>query len=902
MGLFAIPERGFVSLWPYADLGHDKAVALYSVGCRKDKLPVAVKGYAVVIANPTPGGAQAVVRRLKSYWASNARMEAIHAAQGRPAVLLKAIGRGRVMVWERIESIQAMTDDQAEPIAQAKQIRPDGELIEKANPRNVTAISQFTNNLATTVTHELSKAVRKPLKQFVTELTNLQGRQFEDLSTRQFNNIWQQASTSLMGEVQAGYGLAAPQVTQKIQFAVKDIALKNKNFLKNTYMPKLSGSFLQPDFQAIEQIGTQGGFWIRDHAGQISDKLSKDGRDIIQEGLKQGQGRDEIGQMLTEKLPDIWGKMGFNYARVVAANAVSRARSYSEVSSYASVGISYMEIVAMLDERTTDICRTLDGMVIEVQSAMAHQQQIAGLTNPKDIRQVAPFLTEKTDKKTGEKHVNIGKSRYATISRSGKGAVDDRGAFARHISNKKMMANGVSMPPYHHNCRTMTVARVEMVQVPQKYEPHTTPVASTNDEKPPKKPKVSKPKPKPQQRPVTMKPIPVPKKPVYAGQKKMYDPPVKKKPGASPKKTAQLPPQDGPQNLKQYNAAAKDQMASAYGKKVKIVDIDYAPGVGALKYTYENPEMGGALATWHMKVPPSQNKKMAAAMKARIRRQDKKILAASKKMPPKTKAHAHGNMKRSVISSRHANLADAEQAKRNKNFDQLERDKRINSELTKDPDFRDFSRRHKVTPGKFRERIQQKWEATSRDENLEMHYYQLAVQQEFDLPKATLAPLRPAIVQKIQGSASYGKNIKAYRALARVQYNETQATLKKHGIKKITLFRGYDVDTKAYAPKGATFSNQLQDVAVTNQPLSSYSTSASKAHDFSTSGPHSVMIKQEVPASRIFGSYESGIGTNYETEFVVIGGQDDFAESVNWSRYKSSTNEKDVLNKLFGGR
>ena len=905
MGLYAIPEKGFVSLWPYVDLGDDKAIALYYAGCRKDKLPTAAYGYAVVIPDITKDGVRANATRLRSGWLPYARAEAIALAQGRPATLMKAVGRGLVTVWERVESIQAMTDAQAESIVLAKEIRKDGELVEKMNPRNGNALSLFTNNLATTVTHDLSKKMRRPLRKYVEDLVRLSGRGFEDLSEKQFHRIWKEASDVLAIGVKKGYGLAAPQVTQKIKVAVKDMSEKNARFLQSTYLPKISGSFSQRDYQAIEQIGSQGGFWIRDSAGKISEQVSNKGRDIIQDGLKNGQGRDEIAKSLTDKLPEMWGAMGFNYARVVAANAVSRARSYSEVASYASVGITYLEVVAMLDERTTDICRTLDGSIIEVQPALEHQRQIAGLKNPEDVRTVAPFLREKTDKATGEKHINIGQTRFATISRSGKGKVDDRGSFSRNVGNKAMIGKGVSMPPFHHNCRSMTVARVEMTQVPKNYEPNTTPVAATNDEILPKKPVESKQVPQQQQRPVVMSPIPTQKKPVYTGQKKTYDPPIKKNPGMPPKEAPQLPNKEGPQNLKQYNLAVKNEIEAAYGKKAKIIDVKFVPGVGALKYTFANPDFGGAPTSWHMKIPPSQSKKMAAAMAARDKRNEKKILLAQAKKKPVAGKHAYGNMARSKISSQDADVQLIQNARHVDSMTRAERNlrnTRIQRALLKDPDFQTFSRETHMTPSNFTSKIRSKWEDTSRDHSWDMHYYQMAVQQEFNLPKETLSVLDKEIVGQLKASSTYERDMKAYRALVRAQYKETQKQLKERGIKKVTLFRGYSLRTMENSPKGATFTGRLEDVAVTTQPISSYSLKPKMAHEFASGNDYRVMIKQEVPASRIFGNWQAGIGTDFEAEFVVLGGKDDFAESVNWAVHRQSISRHEATLKIFGDK
>lgn len=902
MAIFAVPQSGFALLWPYMDLGNDKAVAMYSVGCRKDNLPMAAYGYALSISTITPSGVRIDSQRLKSQWLVNAREEAINRAQGRTATLFKAVARGRLTVWERIEQLvdaRALTDDAR---TMAKEIRSDGVLIEKANPRNAVTLAQFSNRLATTVTYELQKMVKAPLRQYVeTMMGYYPGKRFEDLSQVELDRMWRAGQTVLEPGLRAGYGLAAEQITQQMQLSIVDIADQNREFLRKNFIPRIANSFEQPDVEAIQQIGTQGGFWIRDSSGQISQSIDGNARKIIEEGLRQGQGRDEIGKMLMDRVPEIWQRHSLNYARTVAANAVSRARSYSEVASYSSVGIEYLEVVAMLDERTTDICRTLDGTIIEVKSALDHQKRIAALQNPTDIVTAAPFMREQTDKKTGEKHISIGQRRFATVSRSGYGAPDDRGDFKRFISTKKMVKSGVSMPPYHHQCRTMTVARVEMVQVPAGYEPQAEAVASTNDEKAPVKTAPSKPKQRQQQRPVSMKPVPSDKKPVSAGQKAKHDPKIKKTPAAEPKKTRQKPKAIGATKLSQYNAKTQNELSSAYGgKTVKVTNIEYDNGNGVLKYTYKNPDFNGADATWYTMVPKDQRD----LVKAELDKASRITVQKPPKLKPKTN-HAVANMGKSNQTLKQARTQKEKYTERFRNFDtkkEWEARARIGKGLESDSRFEAYSKKYKVNGEQFHDEVKTIWNRTSKDTDEKMHLLQMAAQEEFGLPKKTLASLDEALMANIRRKKDFGVKMDAYKAYVRAHATDVQERMKKEGVKKITLYRGvrFSSAQQPGVPTGATMLGRLEDGLSSTQPISSYSADYEVAQRFAMGSQYGAVIKQEVPIERIISNVESGLGAGPEREFLIMGGEDEIAQLVSWNREKDTfANLADIERTLF---
>ncbi len=915
----AVPLSGYVSLWPFLDLGNDKASALYAVGCRQWRMPLAAYGYAMRIEGASKAGED--TRRLRATTLPLARLEALDKAKGRPVTLLRAVAKGTVTVWKRVEALSLMNTSIADQLEEVCEIRKDGTLIAKDyNPRVNASLTGLVNRMSKTVTHELSGMVQPLLKQAMEAWQDIMapGVNWSDMSTEEFDQAWEVGQSFLKTAVDKGYGLAAPGIKQKIMVELTGLHEGNQKYLQNVHLPRIQTAFNQVDEQVLDSIAEQSGWWIRDSAGDVSEALTKQGRNIVHEGIKNGFGREQIAKNLINGVPGMWDKYGLNYARTVAASSVSRARSYSEVSSYTEAGISHLEIMAMLDERTTDQCRALDGTIIEVAAAMAHQIEAANVPDPRDIAKVSPFLVPRRNKDTGAKELFIHgtDTKFATINRSGQGKLDDRGSVARHMSTKALNKAGITMPPYHHNCRTMTVPRVDMVQVPEGYELNTEPSPATNDEplpkkateapKDPKAPKAPKASttpayaPKPAHRGLVRVPMATPKSPVVTGQIAPIDTPPKRKPGAKPKATQQKPEAKSPVTLGEYNAKAKEQIAKEFGgKKVKITNVAMNSLTGHLEYDYlVDGKTHGKL---HVKTNPFQR----SDLEDRLKRKDKREAAKLPK-PPTPGKHQVKEMQKAT-SARRGRGGQGGQDRRtkewNKSTSRPETSARLAKQLEDNDDFKAMMKHAGYSNAfDFVNGHSKQWAITSKNDSRRMHYLQLAVAEEFGLPKESVGMLKPYMVDQLKNRKDYDVMMKGYRAYARAQYDETQRFLKEKGIEHIDLVRGAGVRSKKQAPGGALFDRKKREGTITTQPISSYSTDEVKAYRFAADKDLAVLTRQRVPRERIFGTFATGIGTDYETEYVVLGGKDDYAEHVTWSQGNGYMGATTALKELIGDK
>ncbi len=451
---YTIPATGFVTLWPFKKLGQSKLAALIKTSAT---LAPTVDRWAVV-------SDKGIRKRIDVRGRQQARAKALDILKGDPGVLARFVtGSPNGDIYEMTETLVHMGIVEAAGVSNAEMVGINGIAIEKAgSPYSAIDLRVLTKRLSSTLIGHEQKAMRPVIKKYLEKLDGVDwtnGAQV-DRALRNARDMLQKVAP----------GKVLPGWSKKVQISVEDVATKTKRVLSDTYLPSLSTALDQPDLMSARRIATQGGWFLRDELGQRSTNLTVKGREIVRQGLAQGLGKEEIAKRMREQLPDLWKAYGKQYATTTASVAVSRARSFTEVQSYASVGIEYLEVQAVLDERTTEICRALDGTIVEVQAAKALLDNAGSVSAPEDIYTESPFMRVRTDQKTGDRNIMTNNGdKVARVMQSGMGKVDDRGRHEFHLAGKDLNNANIGVPPYHHLCRSWTIPRSDVRQVPVNY-------------------------------------------------------------------------------------------------------------------------------------------------------------------------------------------------------------------------------------------------------------------------------------------------------------------------------------------------------------------------------------------------------------------------------------------------
>ena len=115
---------------------------------------------------------------------------------------------------------------------------------------------------------------------------------------------------------------------------------------------------------------------------------------------------------------------GQSYFEGLAEHTASRARELGKITGFEKAGIAYYEIRAIIDDRTSDICLSMNGRIFPVSDGANLRDEILSMSSPEEIKSVAPWRAA--------------------------GEVSNL-----HTSD---LPPGMEFPPYHFRCRTIAVA------------------------------------------------------------------------------------------------------------------------------------------------------------------------------------------------------------------------------------------------------------------------------------------------------------------------------------------------------------------------------------------------------------------------------------------------------------
>ncbi|RMG47970.1 MAG: head morphogenesis protein, partial [Acidobacteria bacterium] len=175
---------------------------------------------------------------------------------------------------------------------------------------------------------------------------------------------------SLVARALEAAGRKTAAVPRKVQAVFGDAAAEVVRATRES-VRRGQGLAIAADFNALDKrivrhLATSQTHYVRDEYGRRHAAFGERARRIVAEGLEAGLGREDIARDLEAAARQVIAGRGSFYWEVVAGAFVSRGRSFAQLSSYAEAGIDRYVIEAVLDERTTEICRFLHGKTFSV--------------------------------------------------------------------------------------------------------------------------------------------------------------------------------------------------------------------------------------------------------------------------------------------------------------------------------------------------------------------------------------------------------------------------------------------------------------------------------------------------------------------------------------------------------
>ena len=173
------------------------------------------------------------------------------------------------------------------------------------------------------------------------------------------------------------------------------------------------------DARALDWLQRHHVYWVRHHYDR---HLAEDVLSLGEQAILEGMSRREAGRLFREALGRRLGQSQL-YWEMFANHVVTRSQELGRVEGYERAGVRYLQIRAVLDHRTSCICRNLHGRIIEVDKAARLARRLVAADDPEDVKRIAPW--EPCERVMGVPSAEL----------------------PEHLA----------LPPYHFGCRTRTV-------------------------------------------------------------------------------------------------------------------------------------------------------------------------------------------------------------------------------------------------------------------------------------------------------------------------------------------------------------------------------------------------------------------------------------------------------------
>lgn len=217
------------------------------------------------------------------------------------------------------------------------------------------------------------------------------------------------------------------------------IQMSSAAMLYGKQLVSIDYSLTTADQKAIEAMQKYSFYWVgKTYDRFVSDEIGQ----AIGEYFRRGLTRAQLAEGLEIIFKDREKPKVEGYFSMLADHLTMKLSEMGHVSGYEEAGIEYVEIVARLDERTSQICRALHGRIIPI-SVMSRQRdeivRAAASGDMEAVKRAQPMIGGKLE------------SRLASVGKT-----------------SDLISAGIGMPPYHFRCRTTTVAHFEPATYPEK--------------------------------------------------------------------------------------------------------------------------------------------------------------------------------------------------------------------------------------------------------------------------------------------------------------------------------------------------------------------------------------------------------------------------------------------------
>lgn len=219
----------------------------------------------------------------------------------------------------------------------------------------------------------------------------------------------------------------------------------------------IDASLSSEDLRFVSTQANASSWYIKDKGGKLTTLFREDAQSILTVGAREGLDPKRVSDDLFNLYKGSVVGRPKSYFQLVAGASLVRSRSYSDIDSYYDAGVSTFIFRSVMDNRTSEQCRLLNGKEFSIKEQKARLGLLESVSSedPEQVKEITPWLTEK---KIGDERFLGYKKRdrfmkVARINRYGAGTKRS-GQYEQLKTDEELAAAGVVVPPVHGNCRS----------------------------------------------------------------------------------------------------------------------------------------------------------------------------------------------------------------------------------------------------------------------------------------------------------------------------------------------------------------------------------------------------------------------------------------------------------------
>lgn len=271
-----------------------------------------------------------------------------------------------------------------------------------------------------------------------------------NMTPSQVDGVVRAANKALHGIPEA----VLPAISTPMGDAMRSAIGETKAVMNDRYRLGVGTSLNSVDDRVVSAAVNAQSTFARDVYGRRVAEFDDVARRTVADGLERGLRSPEVASNLASAARRINLERSRSYWQVVSSASMNRARTYGQLRGLDEARVARYRFDAVLDERTTNVCRMMDGKVFSVQLSLGRVEDVSAGGDVKDLQ---PWVRQRRrDDGRGELFVrrSDGDTTIGIVEESAVGRVDERGRFSDELTEDRLADIGVSSPPLHGLCRS----------------------------------------------------------------------------------------------------------------------------------------------------------------------------------------------------------------------------------------------------------------------------------------------------------------------------------------------------------------------------------------------------------------------------------------------------------------